>query len=83
MSTLSKSKKKAVLTTLDELADRMPSLLEIDHPCAQKHISEARKAAEVCDLFFSLLFCYFLLLGLYNCSDKLVAFSDQCLRIKV
>lgn len=45
--TLSKSKKRSMLSSLDELADRMPSLLDIDHPCARKHISEARKTVEV------------------------------------
>ncbi|CAI9111458.1 OLC1v1011681C2 [Oldenlandia corymbosa var. corymbosa] len=44
--TLSKSKKRSMLSLLEELSDRMPSLLEIDHPCAQKHIAEARKAVE-------------------------------------
>lgn len=43
---LSKSKKRSMLSSLDELADRMPSLLDIDHPCARKHITEARKAVE-------------------------------------
>ncbi|KAL5556551.1 hypothetical protein UlMin_038787 [Ulmus minor] len=42
VSTLSKSKKKAMLASLDELAERMPSLLNIDHPCAQRQISDAR-----------------------------------------
>lgn len=45
-NTLSKSKKKAMLTSLDELAERMPSLLNIDHPCAQRQIAEARHAIE-------------------------------------
>ena len=36
-----------MLSLLEELSDRMPSLLEIDHPCARKHIAEARKAVEV------------------------------------
>ncbi|KAL6220166.1 hypothetical protein ACLB2K_007923 [Fragaria x ananassa] len=42
VSTLSRSKKKLLLASLDELAERMPSLLEIDHPCAQRQISDAR-----------------------------------------
>ncbi|KAI5324787.1 PREDICTED: kinesin [Prunus dulcis] len=42
MSTLSKSKKKQMLASLDELAERMPSLLDIDHPCAQRQIADAR-----------------------------------------
>ncbi|WOL06562.1 hypothetical protein Cni_G15296 [Canna indica] len=45
-SSLTKSKKKAMLASLDELFDRMPSLLDIDHPCAKKHILEARKVVE-------------------------------------
>ncbi|KAK6775081.1 hypothetical protein RDI58_026082 [Solanum bulbocastanum] len=44
---LSKSRKKALLASLDELAERMPSLLDIDHPCAQRHIDEARHAVEL------------------------------------
>lgn len=44
---LAKSKKKVMLASLDELAERMPSLLEIDHPCARMHIAEARHAVEV------------------------------------
>ncbi|CAA2967651.1 kinesin KCA2 [Olea europaea subsp. europaea] len=43
---LSKSKKKSMLASLDELAERMPSLLDVDHPCAQRHIAEARHALE-------------------------------------
>ncbi|XP_059307411.1 kinesin-like protein KIN-14B isoform X1 [Lycium ferocissimum] len=46
VNTLSKSRKKAMLASLDELAERMPSLLDIDHPCAQRHIEEARHAVE-------------------------------------
>lgn len=40
------TKKKAMLAALDELSGRMPSLLSIDHPCAQNHIEEARKKVE-------------------------------------
>lgn len=47
VNTLSKSRKKALLASLDELAERMPSLLAIDHPCAQRHIDEARHAVEL------------------------------------
>lgn len=43
---LSRSKKKAMLTSLDELAQRMPSLLDIDHPCAQRQIADARRMVE-------------------------------------
>ncbi|KAM1181945.1 hypothetical protein ACFX13_000508 [Malus domestica] len=42
VSTLSKNKKKLMLASLDELAERMPSLLDIDHPCAQRQIADAR-----------------------------------------
>ncbi|CAN4126770.1 unnamed protein product [Withania somnifera] len=47
VNVLSKSRKKAMLASLDELAQRMPSLLDIDHPCAQRHIEEARHAVEL------------------------------------
>ncbi|KAK3128718.1 hypothetical protein QOZ80_6BG0465540 [Eleusine coracana subsp. coracana] len=43
---LRKSKKKALLQSLDDLSSQMPSLLDIDHPCAQKQIMEARNAVE-------------------------------------
>ncbi|XP_057492664.1 kinesin-like protein KIN-14B [Actinidia eriantha] len=46
VSTLGKSKKKALLASLDELAERMPSLLDVDHPCAQRHITNARRLVE-------------------------------------
>ncbi|XP_017252657.1 kinesin-like protein KIN-14B isoform X2 [Daucus carota subsp. sativus] len=42
-----KSKKKVMLASLDELANRMPSLLDIDHSCARRHIAEARHAVEL------------------------------------
>ncbi|CAN6202085.1 unnamed protein product [Urochloa humidicola] len=41
-----KSKRKALLESLDYLLAQLPSLLDIDHPCAQKHIMEARKVVE-------------------------------------
>lgn len=47
VSTLSKSKKKQLLASLDELAERMPSLLDIDHPCAQRQIADARNVIQV------------------------------------
>lgn len=47
VNSLSKTKKKAMLSTIDELGDRMPSLLDIDHPCAQRQIMEARHTVEV------------------------------------
>uniref|UniRef100_A0ACD5VCL2 Uncharacterized protein n=1 Tax=Avena sativa TaxID=4498 RepID=A0ACD5VCL2_AVESA len=40
------SKKKALLESLDNLLAQMPSLLDIDHPCAQKQITEARSTVE-------------------------------------
>ncbi|KAK7386730.1 hypothetical protein VNO78_27065 [Psophocarpus tetragonolobus] len=43
---LSKSKKKMMFASLDELTEQMPSLLEIDHPCAQKHIADVRNMVE-------------------------------------
>ncbi|WCJ31983.1 Kinesin-like protein KIN-14B [Euphorbia peplus] len=46
VNTLSKSKKKAMLSLLDELGERMPSLLEIDHPCAQRQIADVRSMVE-------------------------------------
>lgn len=46
VSTLGRSKKKVLLASLDELAERMPSLLDIDHPCAQRHIADAHHLVE-------------------------------------
>ncbi|ANM69721.1 kinesin like protein for actin based chloroplast movement 2 [Arabidopsis thaliana] len=46
---LSKSKKKALLESLDELNERMPSLLDVDHPCAQREIDTAHQLVEVSD----------------------------------
>ncbi|XP_016201049.1 kinesin-like protein KIN-14B isoform X3 [Arachis ipaensis] len=46
MNTIGRSKKRAVLVSLDELTQRMPSLLEIDQPCAQRHIADARRMIE-------------------------------------
>ncbi|KAL0677413.1 hypothetical protein Bca4012_005394 [Brassica carinata] len=43
---LSKSKKKALLESLEELTERMPSLLDVDHPCAQREIATARQLVE-------------------------------------
>lgn len=40
------ARKQMMLSALHSLSDRMPSLLTIDHPCAQKHILEARRAVE-------------------------------------
>ncbi|XP_073289105.1 kinesin-like protein KIN-14B [Primulina huaijiensis] len=44
VNVLSKTKKNSLLASLDELMEQMPSLLDIDHPCAQNHITEARQA---------------------------------------
>nr|CAB3467479.1 unnamed protein product [Digitaria exilis] len=41
-----KSKRKSLLESLDDLLAQMPSLLDVDHPCAQKQIMEARKVVE-------------------------------------
>lgn len=46
VNSLGRSKKKALLASLDDLAERMPSLLEIDHPCAQRQIADARCVVE-------------------------------------
>ncbi|XP_042017628.1 kinesin-like protein KIN-14B [Salvia splendens] len=46
VNALTKSKKRSMLVSLDGLSEQMPSLLDIDHPCAQRHISEARDAVE-------------------------------------
>ncbi|XP_061356773.1 kinesin-like protein KIN-14B isoform X3 [Gastrolobium bilobum] len=43
---ISKSKKRTALASLDELKEQMPSLLEIDHPCAQRHIADACHVVE-------------------------------------
>ncbi|XP_027359822.1 kinesin-like protein KIN-14B isoform X2 [Abrus precatorius] len=46
MNTIEKSKKRTVLYSLDKLTEQMPSLLEIDHPCAQRYIADARSMVE-------------------------------------
>lgn len=51
VSSMSRSKKKAMLASLDELGERMPSLLDIDHPCAQRQIADARRLVEVYSIF--------------------------------
>lgn len=40
------ARKQMMLSALHALSDRMPALLSIDHPCAQKHILEARRVVE-------------------------------------
>ncbi|CAD5165171.1 unnamed protein product [Musa acuminata subsp. malaccensis] len=47
VSSVTKSRKKSMLASLDELLEQMPSLLDIDHPCAKKQITEARKVVEL------------------------------------
>jgi hypothetical protein len=51
---LRKSKKRALLESLDELKEQMPSLLEIDHPCAQSQISDACSIVGVCSVMSTL-----------------------------
>ncbi|KAK7407201.1 hypothetical protein VNO78_08913 [Psophocarpus tetragonolobus] len=46
VNTIEKSKKRTVLGSLDKLTEQMPSLLEIDHPCAQRYIADARRMVE-------------------------------------
>ncbi|PKA63209.1 Geminivirus Rep-interacting motor protein [Apostasia shenzhenica] len=46
VSSLTKTKKKALLASLDELSECMPSLLKIDHPCASRQILDARRDIE-------------------------------------
>ncbi|KAE8725673.1 Kinesin-like protein KCA1 [Hibiscus syriacus] len=46
VSSMGRSKKKAILASLDDLGERMPSLLDIDHPCAQRQIANARRLVE-------------------------------------
>ncbi|VVB18129.1 unnamed protein product [Arabis nemorensis] len=43
---LSKSKKKALLESLEELNERMPSLLDVDQPCARREIATAHQLVE-------------------------------------
>ena len=56
--TLTRSKKKAMLASLDALTERMPSLLDIDHPCAQRQITDARRMVEVKHCTTVLYFCF-------------------------
>lgn len=62
---VSQSKKRAMLASLGELTQRMPLLLEIDHPCAQRHIADAHRLVEVCEScpirLDCILFFFFLL----------------------
>eukprot|EP00252_Welwitschia_mirabilis_P022530 TRINITY_DN6116_c0_g1_i1.p1 TRINITY_DN6116_c0_g1~~TRINITY_DN6116_c0_g1_i1.p1 ORF type:complete len:1294 (-),score=319.31 TRINITY_DN6116_c0_g1_i1:306-4187(-) len=43
------SKKKALLAALDELTERMSSLLTFDQPCAQRHVARVRQKVENID----------------------------------
>ncbi|PWA79783.1 kinesin like protein for actin based chloroplast movement 2 [Artemisia annua] len=43
---MSRSKKRALVSALDDLSAQMSSLLEVDHPCAQRHIADARRVVE-------------------------------------
>lgn len=54
VNSITKSKKRSFLTSLIELSERMPSLLDIDHPCAQRQIIDARRIVEV-SFFLTLL----------------------------
>lgn len=46
-SSLTKVKKEALFASLDDLSARMPSLLDIDHPCAKRQIFDAQKEIKV------------------------------------
>ncbi|KAK8686850.1 hypothetical protein V6N13_085687, partial [Hibiscus sabdariffa] len=46
VSSMGRSRKKAMLASLEDLGERMPSLLNIDHPCAQRQIANARRLVE-------------------------------------
>ncbi|KAK1313383.1 Geminivirus Rep-interacting motor protein [Acorus calamus] len=46
VSSLTKNNKKKMLASLQELSERMPSLLDVDHPCAQKQIADAHRLVE-------------------------------------
>lgn len=54
-----RSKKKALLASLDELAERMPSLLDVDHPCARRNIADARRLIEVFTTFAMAAFLFY------------------------
>ena len=48
-----------MLASLDELAERMPSLLDIDHPCVQRQIADARRVVQVCIATLFLYIAFF------------------------
>ena len=56
---MSRSKKRALVSALDDLSAQMSSLLEVDHPCAQRHIADARRVVEV------KMSCYFVEVALW------------------
>jgi len=58
VNTIQKSKKGTVLGSLDKLTEQMPSLLEIDHPCAQRYIADARRKVEVSKLLLCMARLY-------------------------
>lgn len=83
---LSRSKKKALLESLDELTERMPSLLNVDHPCAQKQIADARHVVQVCmvyQLFIYNHYCHPQLFCQNICLDIdfLIHYYSQFLRM--
>ena len=47
VSIMSRSKKRGLVTALDDPSAQLSSLLEIDHPCAERHIADARRVVEV------------------------------------
>jgi len=59
VNTIEKSKKRTVLGSLDKLTEQMPSLLEIDHPCAQRYIADACRVVEVSKLMLHMAILYF------------------------
>lgn len=63
VNALSRSKKKALLASLDEFTEQMPSLLEIDHPCARRQITDARQIVEVCESSKFVLNCLYNMLS--------------------
>ncbi|KAK9162857.1 hypothetical protein Syun_003759 [Stephania yunnanensis] len=46
VSSLPRCKKQLILASLDEQMERMPSLLDVDQPCAQRQIADARTVIE-------------------------------------
>lgn len=72
---MSRSKKKGLVTGLDDLSAQLSSLLEIDHPCAQRHIADARRVVEVTTNYPFFLKKYYIILHefcffLVNCGRR-------------